>query len=111
MANQFLRYTSKSLGTGLNKVGNYDVPSSTQVTLIGLSVSNILSGGDIQVNIFLYNGSQNISIVSNAIIPRGETLIPVGADQKVVMQPGDSIQIQSNVASSVDAIMSILSIT
>lgn len=110
MANQFLRYTSKSLGLGLNKVGNYDVPASTQVTLIGVSVSNITLA-DIQVNVYLFNGTQNISIVTNAVIPRGQTLVPVGADQKIVMQPGDSLQVQSNAASSCDVIMSILSIT
>jgi hypothetical protein len=35
----------------------------------------------------------------------------VGGDQKVVMETGDSIYVQSSAASSVDVVMSIMEIT
>ena len=113
MANQFIHQVTKSVGTTLTRIGNYNLPAATQGVLIGVSVSNTLGSGDIKVNVYLYDSAsgQNYSLITNAIVYNGATIVPVGADQKVVLQPGDSIQVQSNVASSCDAVMSLLTIS
>ena len=38
----------------------------------------------------------------------GGALVPIGGDQKVVLETGDIIKITSNTASSADAIVSVL---
>jgi hypothetical protein len=78
--------------------------------VIGLTVTNT-SGSAISANVFLYNGAANTSIVSTAPISSGSSLVVVGGDQKVVLETGDSIYVQSSAASSVDVVMSIMEIT
>lgn len=112
MANQFIHQVSKSVGTGLTVIGGYSLPAATQGVLIGVSVSNTLNA-NITVNVYLYDSAtlQNYSLITGAVVYSGQTIVPVGSDQKVVLQPGDQIQVQSNVAASCDAVMSLLTIS
>ena len=57
------------------------------------------------------DGATDTALVKTAPIPSGGSLIVVGGDQKVVLQTGDGIFVNSDVASSVDVVMSILEIT
>ena len=59
----------------------------------------------------LSNISGNTNLIVNAPISSGASLVLVGGDQKLVLESGDSVFVQSSVASSADAVMSIMEIT
>jgi len=114
MANAFLSETDTGVGTSLASI--YTVPASTETTIIGLSVSNIVTS-QILVDVQL-DGSGRTSgavdavyLVKGAPIPVGGSLVVVGGDQKVVLEPGDVLKVKSDTASSADVVLSHLDIT
>ena len=109
MANTFKNRTLRAVGTSPVDVGAV-VASSTQTTLIGMTVANITSGV-ISVTVTLGDGTNTTNIVKTAPIPTGGSLVVLGGDQKVVLMTGDKITVTSNTASSADVIMSFLEIT
>ena len=109
MANTFKNRTLRAVGTSPTDVGAV-VASSTQTTLIGMTLSNITSGV-INVTGTLNDGSNTTHIVKTAPVPTGGSLIAVGGDQKIVLMTGDKIIVTSDTASSCDVIMSFLEIT
>jgi len=109
MANTFKNRTLRAVGTSAVDVGAV-VASSTQTTLIGMTLANITSAV-ISVTATMNDGSNTTHIVKDAPIPTGGSLIILGGDQKVVLMTGDKIIVTSNTASSVDVIMSFLEIT
>ena len=110
MANSFKRKLSRSIGTSITAVGSYTVGASTEVTVIGLAVSNTTSS-QILVDATVYDGANDTYLIKEAPVPSGGSLVIIGGDQKVVLETGDSLRIKSDTASSVDAVMSILEIT
>lgn len=110
MANTFTRKVSRSIGTSATAVGSYTVGSSTQTTVIGLTLAN-RTGSQVLADVTLNDGSNDTYMVKDAPIPAGSSLVVVGGDQKVVLVTNDSIKVTSDTASSIDAIMSILEIT
>ena len=66
-------------------------------------------------NFYVILKAYNITIRRNLIsreeeieIPGQSTLAPVGGDAKVVLEAGDAIKVQSNIASSIDVVLSYL---
>tara|TARA_R110001606_G_scaffold206543_1_gene354227 strand:+ start:80 stop:412 length:333 start_codon:yes stop_codon:yes gene_type:complete len=110
MANTFTRKLSRSIGTALTAVGSYVVGSSTQTTVIGLTISNT-SASTVNIDVTLNDGTNDTYIVKDAPVPVGSALVPIGGNQKIVMVTGDSIKVNSSAASSVDAVLSVLEIT
>jgi hypothetical protein len=109
MANSFKVKTKTAVGVTPTTI--YTGPASTEVTIIGLSVSNIVSSA-IEVDVTLENNDgDNIYLVKGAPIPVGSTLIVVGAEQKVVMEASDILKVTSDTASSADVALSILEIS
>ena len=53
----------------------------------------------------------NVFVIKDAPIPAGGTLVPVGGDQKIVLQATDVLKVQSDTANSADTVLSILEIT
>ena len=109
MANTFKNRTLRAVGTGATDVGAV-VAASTQTTLIGMTLANIVSSV-ISVTVTLHDGTNTTNIVKDAPIPTGGSLVVLGGDQKVVLMTGDKIIVTSNTASSVDVVMSFLEIT
>jgi len=109
MANAFKNRTLRAVGTSPVDVGAV-VASSTETTLIGMTLANVTSGV-ISVTATLHDGTNTTHIVKDAPIPTGGSLILLGGDQKVVLMTGDKIIITSNTASSCDVVMSFLEIT
>ena len=109
MANSFKRKVSRDIGTSLTSIGNYTVGTGVETTCIGLTLANTTTG-QIEVDVTLNDGTNDTFMIENAPIPVGSSLVVVGDLQKVVMEPGDSMKVRSDTASSVDAIMSILEI-
>ena len=89
----------------------YTCPTSTQTTLIGMTLANKSNTSTVTANVFLTRSAIDYAIISNATIPTGSALVPVGGDQKIVLQAGDSIKVTTSTASAVDAIVSLLEIT
>ena len=107
MANVFETYTSRAVGNSLTAVGGHTVAGGTTETCIGLTVSNITASA-VSVTVTYNDASNDTHIVKNAPVPAGSSLVPIGGDQKIVLTVGDSIQVSSNTASSIDAVMSVL---
>ena len=110
MANSFKRKLSRTIGTSVTAVGGYTVGSATEVTVIGLAVSNV-TAAQIIIEASVYDGANDTYLIKDAPVPSGGSLVIVGGDQKVVLEVGDSIRVKSDTASSVDVVMSILEIT
>lgn len=109
MANSFKIKTDTAVGTSPATI--YTCPSSTETTIIGLSISNIVAS-QITVDVQLENNDgDNIYLVKAAPVPVGSALVVVGGDQKVVMEASDVLKVTTNTASSGDVALSILEIT
>ena len=114
MANSFKSETDKEIGTSTATV--FTCASSTETTIIGLSVANRVSS-QILIDVELDASSRTsgaedkVFLVKDAPIPVGGSLVVVGGDQKLVMEPGDAIKVTSDTASSADVVLSHLDIT
>jgi hypothetical protein len=114
MANAFLSETDTAIGTSAATI--YTCPASTETTIIGLSIANIVTSQvtvDVKLNGAGRTGGavDDVHLVKAAPIPVGGSLVVVGGDQKVVMEPGDTVTVKSDTASSVDVVLSHLDIT
>jgi hypothetical protein len=108
MANAFRSNVAANIVTTGNTV--YTCPANTQTTLIGLTLSN-KSAGTVSTNVFLTRSNVEYSIISNAPILNGSTLVPIGGEQKVVLQPADAIKVTSTANNAIDVIVSLLEIS
>ena len=108
MASTFKSNVAANIVTSGNTV--YTCPSATQTTLIGLSISN-KAAGSVTANVFLTRSAVDYSIISNVPILAGSSLIPIGGDQKLVLQAADSVKVTASANASVDVIASLLEIT
>ena len=109
MANAFKLVTDTGVGTSAATV--HTGASSTETTIIGLSVANIHTA-QIEVDVQLENNDgDNIYLIKAAPVPVGSSLVVIGGEQKVVMNASDVLKVTSNTASSADVALSILEIT
>ena len=114
MANAFLSETDKEIGTSTATV--FTCGSSTESTIIGLSVANrvtsqILVDVELDASSRTRGSEDKVFLVKDAPIPVGGALVVIGGDQKVVLEPGDTIKVTSDTASSADVVLSHLDIT
>jgi hypothetical protein len=107
MANTFKSNLASDIVTSGNTV--YTCPGATQTTLIGLTLSN-KSAGTITANVYVRRSSVDYSIISNAPILTGSTLVPIGGEQKVVLQAADELKITTSANGSLDIVASLLEI-
>jgi len=107
MANTFKSNVAADIVTSGTTV--YTCPSATQTTLIGLTISNKATG-TVTANVFLRRSSTDYSIISNAPILTGSTLVPIGGEQKVVLEAADELKVTVSANSSIDVIASLLEI-
>lgn len=106
--NTFTRYLTKNVGLTANTM--VTASANTQTTVMGLTVSNT-TAGTITANVFVTASAVNYFIVQNATIAAGGALALFGGDGKLVLNTGDAFKVQTNTASSSDAILSVLQIT
>lgn len=115
MANSFLSEYVAGIGNTLETI--YTCPSSTQTTIIGLTLSNVTATSPIYADVVLdgtgrtSGATDSVYVVKAIPILSGSTAVIVGGDQKVVMEPGDVLKVRSDTASSIDCVMSHLDIT
>ena len=108
MASLFKNAVAANVGTSLTDV--YTAPALTSTTIIGLSVANV-TGASITVSVTLTKGATAVNIVKDAPVPVGGALVLFGGDQKLVVETGNKISVQSSAASSADVIVSALEIS
>jgi len=114
MANSFLSETDTAVGTSPASI--FTCPASTETTIIGLSISNIVTS-QILIDVVLdasgrsSGAADSVHLIKDAPVPVGSSIVVVGGDQKVVMEPGDILKVTSDTASSADVLMSHLDIT
>lgn len=112
MPNTFKNYTkdgsSELAGANMDV---YTVPSSTTATVIGLTVANITTS-QITVDVKLITSSgDDTFILKAAPVPVGSGIVPIGGDQKLVMETGDILRVISSAANSADSTVSVLEIS
>jgi len=108
MANTFKNYVTANAGTTATTV--LTGATGAQTTVIGMTMANT-NAANITASVTLNNGTTTVYLVKNATILPGGALVPVGGDQKVVLEAGHILQVQSNTASSLDVIVSVLEIS
>ena len=108
MANLFKSYPVKDVGTSPSTV--YTCPAATQTTLIGLSVANT-SASPITADAYVTRSAVDYYLVKDATVAVGGSLVIVGGDQKVVMEPTDVLKVETSAAASADCFASLLEIT
>jgi hypothetical protein len=108
MANLFKSYPVKDVGTSPSTV--YTCPAATQTTLIGLSVANT-SASPITADAYVTRSAVNYYLVKDATVAVGGSLVIVGGDQKVVLEPADVLKVETSAAASADCFASLLEIT
>ncbi len=111
MANNFKTFTAQNIDTSSSKATLYTCPSSTETTIIGLNIANILTVS-ITVTVELLDGGSTIThVVKDAIVPVGSSLVVVGGDQKIVMNSTDVLKVYGSENNCCDAVLSVLEIT
>jgi hypothetical protein len=75
-----------------------------------MTVANTTTG-TVTASVTLTSGGTTVFLVKNASVPAGGALVPIGGDQKVVVEASDVIQVQSSASSSLDVIVSVLEIS
>ena len=113
MASNFIRKILPKVGVTAVQFPDA-VATKTEVTVIGLSLANIISTA-VKASVFLrYKsgaGTADVYLIKNMDVIPGQTQVLVGGDQKLVLLPGDTIWVTSNTAASLDCIMSMLVIS
>lgn len=104
--NTFKNAIITSIGTTASNV--YVAPGSVTSILLELDIAN-RTASSISANVMIRDVSTGdlAFIVQGAPIPAGGAL-QVISGQKIVVEPGDYIQVQSTAASSLDAVASLL---
>lgn len=108
MASTFKSSVAKSVGTSANSV--YTVPSLTTTTIIGWNLCNT-TGNPVTVDLYFTRSSVDYYILKGATVPQGGALVPVGGDQKLVLQAADVLKVLSSADTSIDATVSYLETT
>ena len=105
MANTFKSYTDADIGTSTADV--YTVPASTVAVIIGCNLSN-KTGDQVNASLIINKSvGDNVYLIRNIPIPNGSAF-EFNAGNKIILETGDKIQVVSDTASSIDAIISVL---
>jgi hypothetical protein len=110
MANSYKKKVAGGVGTSLRDV--YVAGAGVQSTVIGMTIANIIPS-PVSANVVVYNsaGANSVFMVKTATIATGGTLIAVGGEQKLFLEPGDKVQVQMSAATSADVIVSVLEVS
>jgi len=108
MANTFTSYVAKNVGTSASTL--VTVGSSTQTTIIGMTIANTTSSA-ITCDVYFTRSAVDYYVVKGASVPVGRTYVAVGGDQKIVLTTGDALKVVSSAVTSADVITSVLNIT
>lgn len=108
MPNTFKNSFQQAVGSSPLTV--YTAGSGVQATVIGMTVANITTS-DVKATVLVHSSGTDYYLVRNATIEPGSALVPIGGDQKLVLEASDYLKVQSDTASSLDVVVSVLEIT
>ena len=103
MAQDFERNIARNVGTAAVTMRTADSDDA----LIGINISNVTTS-QINMDVFINDGSNDYYIVKDAPIPAGSALQVLDGGAKVVMQASDVLKVQSDTASSADVWVSVV---
>lgn len=108
MANVFKNHKAK--GVGNTPVDIYTPNERTRATVVGLNCSNT-STSNIEVDIKVRD-EQSIEyfLAKGVVVPRNSALAAIGGDQKLVLEPLETLVVSTNKENSIDVIVSVLEI-
>lgn len=110
MPNIFRNSTVKAVGVTPQNV--YSVGAGVQSTIIGMTIANMISTPiSASVTVSGAGIAGNVFLIKDATIAPGGSLVPIGGDQKVVIEANEFLQVNTSVASSADVLVSVLEIT
>ena len=99
MANTFKNYFLVSGSPASNVIVG---PNQTQTTVIGMSIANVTES-PVLANVTVSSAGNTYSMIYKAQIPVGSTLVPIGNNQKLVLESGDFVQVETTGAAHVIA--------
>ena len=106
MAQNFRQFKERNIGTSA-----VDMPNGSNFDsfdcIVGIRLANVHTQS-ITVEAYITSGGANYYIIKNAPIPSGSSLELIDGGAKIVAANGDRLYIKSNVASSLDAIVSVV---
>lgn len=105
MANTFKNNFAKAVSANATV---YTVGAGVQSTVIGMSIANLVDA-PVSANVFITSGGTDYYLIKNATVAIGGALIPVGGDQKLVLEATDSIKVSSS--GLTDVIVSVLEVS
>jgi hypothetical protein len=110
MSNQFVKKLTVSVGNEDATV--YTTGGTTRSTVIGVNIANT-AATDIIVSLKFYDNSTETTgyIVKDVVVPVSTSLVAIGGDQKLVLEPADSLVVVTDTPVSADVIVSALEIT
>jgi len=88
----------------------YTTPANTTTIVIGATAANILANNNINFSMTMHDSASapGVHVVKNATIAPGGSLVPIGGDQKVIVETGHYLKASSSDSDSVDLILSIV---
>ena len=105
MANTFKNFPVANVTTN---VAFFTVGSAQTATCIGMTIAN-KTASSVLANVHINIGGTNFHMIKDATIPTGGALVPIGNDQKVVMEATDTMS--ASCSGNCDIILSVLEIT
>jgi len=105
MSTSFINRTSKEVGT--TAVTMYTTPSNSKAILIGANIANV-SGSTVPFDIYITKGGVDYYVVKGHRVTTGNN-IEVMKGNKLVLDNDDIVKVKSEIASSIDVTLSILS--
>ena len=103
MAQDFERNIARNVGTSASTLRT----ANSDDALVGINVANTTTS-QINVDVFINDGSNHNYIVKTAPIPEGSALQLLDGGAKIVMQSSDVLKVQSDTASSADVWVSVV---
>jgi len=105
MANTFKNYFGKDVAANTTI---FTAGGGVQATIIGMSIANI-TAAPVSCNVFITASGVDYYMVKDASIAVGGALVPIGGDQKLVLEATDAIKCSAT--SNCDVILSVLEIS
>jgi len=103
MAQDFERNTAHDVGTSPVTLRTADSDDA----IVGITIANMHTS-QIDVDVYINDGSNDIYIVKDAPIPVGSSLQLLDGGAKIVMVSGDALKVVSSVATSADVWVSVV---
>jgi len=106
MPNTFKNYFVKNANTTTQNV--FTAGASVQATVIGMTIANMTTS-TATANVFVNSGGINYFLVKEATVPVGGSLVPIGGNQKLVLEATDILSVSAS--ANCDIIASVLEIS